>query len=296
MGMLWVEKYRPRNLESMALDPEHRVLLEEFLAWREIPHLIMAGPPGCGKTTTAKILTNALDCQVLALNASKDRGIDIVRERVGIFARARMGARWKIVFLDEADGMTPDAQNSLRSLMEDFHHQTRFILTANNLMKIISPIQSRCTVLAFGGVPMKERLTVLANVLTCEGVQFDMKDVLSYGEAFSDLRRMINAAQKSVIVNKGVLKPAKENQVYGEALVKLVIANDWGRLVSISADPLFDHRRALQDMFWAVEDAHPQSSTWRFKIAKAVHECSWTPDPVVHFLGLCAELLEGETK
>lgn len=291
LDALWVERYRPRSLDQMALSPEHRILLGAYVEKREIPHLLLVGPPGTGKTTTAKILLEKIDCSILKMNASKDRGIDIIRDRVGTFAKVLMGGKWKIVFMDEADGLTPDAQNAMRALMEDYADQTRFILAANYAHKIISPLQSRCTVVEFGETPLKERIMILKTILETEGVPVDLKVVLQYAERFVDLRRMIMSAQKSVLAHSGVLWPASASSATGSDLLTWIKINDWDSLVKASQDPAFDHRRALEDMFWAVDGQTTKPAQRRYILAKAVHESMWTPDPVVHFLGTCSELI-----
>lgn len=293
-SLLWTEKYRPTSLDEMAMAPEQRRLIEVFLEKGEIPHLLFSGPPGCGKTTIAKMLIAKMDCSVLMLNASKERGIEVVREKIGTFAKVYGIGRWKFVFLDEADGLTPPAQDSLRNLMEDFHEQTRFILTANFKNKIIDAIQSRCTPLEFGETPLRERILILKNILEKEECKAEMPVILQYAERYRDLRKMINSAQKSVLANAGVLKPTAEVVYLGEDLLKLVIGQDWSGIVKCSIDSSFDHRRALTDMFWAVTDFKgiAKPSLWRKLLAKSVHETQWTPDQVVHFLGTCAELME----
>lgn len=294
---LWVERYRPQTLEEMALDPSHRTLLASFIAAKEIPHLLFTGPPGSGKTTTAKILTGAMECDLMTLNASKDRGIDIIRDRVGTFAKVLSVAKWKVVFLDEADGMTPDAQNSLRNLMEDFHEQTRFIFTANTPSRIIGAIHSRCTSIEFGETPLKERILILQRILTEEKVSFELPTVLGYAERFRDLRKMIMTAQKSVLSNNGALAPATELSVLGKDLLEFILKNDWTALVTVASNGSFDHKRALTDMFWAVGEVPgiKKPATLRLQLAKAVHECQWTPDPIVFFLGTCAEALQEQS-
>lgn len=289
---LWVEKYRPRKLDQMALPDEHRNLLQSYLEKGEVPHLLLVGPPGGGKTTTAKILIDSLECEVLKMNASKDRGIDVIRDRIGTFAKTKAWSKWKIVFLDEADGLTPDAQNAMRAMMEDYHDQTRFILAANNGFKIIAPLQSRCVVMEFGESPLKERIQILQKILSAEGAQAEMTVMLGYAEKYSDLRRMIGAAQRSVLANKGVLKPASEQQISGSDLLSWVGAGKWDDLVKASQNPMFEHRRGLEEMFWAVDLKNTKKpAQFRYILAKAVHESMWTPDTVVHFLGTCAELM-----
>lgn len=295
MGM-WVEKYRPRTLEEAALDEEQKTLLRSFLEAKEIPHLLFTGPPGCGKTTVAKILNRGIPCEVLALNASKDRGIDVIRDRIGTFAKISLPVPWKHIFLDEADGLTPDAQNSLRNTMEEFHDQTRFILTANNSFKIISPIQSRCTVVEFGNIPIREKVLVLKRILDAEGVKHEIETVLSYANKYNDLRRMIMAAQRAVKSSKdGSLPLPAGNEVSPREMLTYVSSGQWEKLVGLASNSSFDPRQALKDMFWAVANNtkdYKKPSTWMFIMGKAVHEGGWTPDPSVHFLGTMAELIE----
>lgn len=291
--MLWIEKYRPRSITQLALDPEQKNALLVYVTSGEIPHLLFSGPPGCGKTTVAKILISSLDCESMSLNASKDRGIDIIRDRVGTFAKCYGMKKWKVVFFDEADGLTPDAQNSLRNLMEDFHEQTRFIFTANVLQKIIAPIQSRCAPFSFGETPIKERVLILKGILEKEGITFEMATALGYADKFKDLRRMIMAAQTSTLSNNGTLGPASAVAFNGVDLLGLVLKKDWTGLVKCASDPSFEHREGLKNMFWAIGDVKDvkQPANWRAMLAKAVHESGYTPDPVVHFLGTCSELI-----
>jgi ATPase family protein associated with various cellular activities (AAA) len=311
--VLWVEKYRPTSLETMALDPGNRRVLAGYLAAGEIPHLLLVGPPGSGKTTVSRILYAALDCQVLSLNASSERGIDTVRERIGSFVVSLLGARWNIVFLDEADALTADAQTALRNLIESHADRARFILTANQGHKIIGPIQSRCQMLTFGRPPLKERVRVLTAVLAAEGIAADARIALGYAERYPDMRRMLNAAQKAYMAAdvehsddcalgvggacdcpaKGALPPAREAEAAGgKELLALVDAKNWTALRRLSAGGDFDHQQALRDLFWSVPDDHPRAGYLRHVFGRGVHESGFTPDPVVLFLAVCAETME----
>ena len=141
---LWVEKYRPQNLDKY-IGNEH--LIEKAKVWIEsgdIPHLLLYGKAGTGKTTLAKMLTNSIDCDYLYINASDERKLEMVREKVKSFASTIGFKDMKVIILDEADYITPTSQAALRNVMETFSKHCRFILTCNFVERIIDPIQSRC--------------------------------------------------------------------------------------------------------------------------------------------------------
>ncbi|MFN7105663.1 MAG: AAA family ATPase, partial [Pyrobaculum sp.] len=154
--MPWVEKYRPSTFDEVVGLEEVKSRLREFVRSGGLPHLLFYGPPGTGKTTVALVLARELYGgswreNVLELNASDERGIATIRERVKEFARTAPtgGALFKLVILDEADNMTTDAQQALRRIMEIYAQNTRFILLANYVSRIIDPIVSRCAVFRF---------------------------------------------------------------------------------------------------------------------------------------------------
>lgn len=292
--VLWVEKYRPTKLEDLALDPENAQVLSSYLEAGEIPHLLLAGPPGTGKTTVARIFCKNLNCRVLSLNASTDRGIDVVRERIGNFVTGMSSKQWNVVFLDEADAMTADAQTAMRNLIESYASVARFILTANYLYKIIGPIQSRCQVLTLSRPPLKERFRILQQVLVAEKITSDMQTTLSYAERYPDMRKMLMSAQRSYIANKGVLPLAvEEGGVGGTELLALVQNKNFAGVRKVSTASGFDAAQSLRDLFWAIPDDHRKVGFLRHIIGKAIHEAGFSPDPVVHFLGTLAEAMEG---
>ncbi len=297
-GVNWTEKYRPTSLDDLALSSDNRAVLESYLAAGEIPHLLMVGPPGTGKTTISRILYNTLDCHRLVLNASAERGIDVVRDKIGSFVTALHEAQWSIVLLDEADAMTADAQTALRNLMESYAEHARFILTANRGYKIIGAIQSRCQLLELTPPPFKERYRILQRVLIAEGIVSQLKlspdIVMSYAERHTDLRRMLWAAQHAYLASGKKDFPSNKVAASTEAatLLEMVLKKNWSGVRRVASSELFDTQQALTDLFWAVPDEHPRAGFLRHTFGRGVHETGFTPDPVILFLGVCAEVME----
>ena len=289
--LLWTEKYRPKVMDTLALSVDNRRLLTEYLSMGEIPHLLFLGPPGTGKTTAAEIIIDNLDCQVMRLNASNERGIDIVRGKIGTFVRANFNKRWNIVFLDEVDHMTNDAQAALRNMMETYAEISRFIMTGNFAHKIIEAIQSRCQPMELQELEVKDRFKVLVSILDAERVRYDPQAALSYAARYQDLRSMIQMAQKVALSNDRHLLSISDFLVEGSTVWQLLTKDDWKGLVKVSRDVRTDHQQALIDLFWAVPKNHPKRAEVRGEIAKSVHESGYTPDKVVHFLGTCANLI-----
>ena len=297
-GTLWIEKYRPTSLDEMALLEENRILLGGYLQEEEVPHLLLSGPPGTGKTTLSRIILNTLDCSKLILNASSERGIDMIRDQVKGFVTRVAGvagaSRWNIVFLDEADAMTPEAQTALRNLIETYAEHSRFIFTCNYLYKIIGPIQSRCLQVSLGRPPLKERVRILQGILEAERIEADLPTIFSYAERFPDLRKMIMGAQKAYRSNRGVLPLAVEaSEISGADVLQMITTRNWAGLRTLTTNGDFDSQQALRDLFWAIQDEHPQVGFLRHKIGQAVHEAVFTPDPIIFFLGTAAEVMEG---
>ena len=201
---MWVEKYRPSKLSDIVDQEEIIGSLESLLKnLSEMPHLLFSGSAGVGKTSTAlciarQILGDYMKDNVLELNASDERGINMVREKVKKFSNyaAFTDIPFKIIILDEADEMTSDAQTALRRTIEDASKICRFILIANNISKIIKPIQSRCAVFKFTAIPEKDVISRLKMIAKAEKIKADdkgLKAINDYSEG--DLRHSINIMQ-----------------------------------------------------------------------------------------------------
>ena len=199
---LWVEKYRPVELDQMVLSSKNRELLDKFTSNNSIPNLLFVGSAGIGKTSLAKIICkHMLKCQYLYINASDENGIDMIRSKVTNFARTKsFDGNVKCIILDETDGLSIDAQRALRNTMEEYAELTRFILTANYNHRIIQPLQSRCQ--SFDLTPPLEGcIERVKHVLNQQGV--DHGDDERLGEfvraCYPDLRKCINEIQKNVV-------------------------------------------------------------------------------------------------
>ena len=218
---LWVEKYRPTSLDTYIGNEHLKSKVSVYLESGDLPHILLYGKAGTGKTTLAKLLVNNIECDYMYINASDENSVDTVRTKVRGFASTMGFKDYKIIILDECDYITPNAQAALRNLMETFSKHCRFILTCNFVERIIDPIQSRCQ--SFQVIPpsKKEVAIHMTNILKEESIASKMDDIAGLVNAgYPDIRRVINSCQRQVV--DGMLVVDKQSLVESDYKMKLM--------------------------------------------------------------------------
>ena len=218
---LWVEKYRPTTLDTYIGNEHLKSKVSIYLESEDVPHLLLYGVAGTGKTTLAKIITKNIDCDHLYINASDENNVDNVRTKIKNFASTIGFRELKVVILDEADFLTPNAQAALRNLMETFSKHCRFILTCNYVERIIDPIQSRCQPYKIVPPSRKDVAKQMVHILDTEEVSYELDDVaLIVNAGYPDIRRVINSAQRQAVDSK--LKVDVNSVIQNDYKVKLL--------------------------------------------------------------------------
>ena len=202
---LFVEKYRSKTLDEYVGNEQLKQIVHQYLKNNDLQNLLLYGTPGTGKTTLAKLIVNNFDCDYLYINASDERGIDTIRDKVQGFASSASFKPIKIIILDEADFLTIQAQASLRNIIETYSRTTRFILTCNYLERIIDPLQSRCQVLKITPPSKKEVAQHISTILEQENINYELENLaLVVNKHYPDIRKILNTCQVNNV--EGTLK------------------------------------------------------------------------------------------
>jgi len=305
-NFLWVETYRPKTIDECILPESTKTMFKDFLNKGEIPNMLLAGPPGIGKTTVAKALCNELGVDFYVINGSDEgRFLDTVRNNAKNFASTvslSSTAKHKVILIDEADNTTPDVQLLLRASIEEFNRNCRFIFTCNYKNKIIEPLHSRCAVIDFS-LKGKEK-TVLAgsffkrlqNILDAESVQYDQKVLAELiNKHFPDWRRVLNECQRYAVsgkIDSGIL--ASFSDVSINELVKNLKDKNFTEVRKWVVSNLDnDASSLLRRVYDAAFDYLTPSSIPAavLVIAKYQYQCAFVADQEINLLAALTEIM-----
>ena len=303
---LWVEKYRPKKIEDCILPESTKKTFLDFLEKGEVPNLLLAGPAGCGKTTVAKALCNELGADVYVINGSDEgRFLDTVRNNAKNFASTvslSSSAKHKVIIIDEADNTTPDVQLLLRSSIEEFSRNCRFIFTCNYKNKIIEPLHSRCAVVEFSvNAKHKPQLQAeffkrLNGILDTERIQSDTKVLVELiNKHFPDWRRILNECQRYSAggkIDSGIL--AHFSDVKINDLIKHLKEKNFTEVrqwvvSNLDNDPGTILRRVYDSLYDSVDP--PSIPAAVLIIAKYQYQIAFVADQEINLLAALTEIM-----
>jgi replication factor C small subunit len=295
---LWVEKYRSQNLDSYVGNETIKNTISKYLEQNDIQNFLFYGPAGTGKTTLAKLIVNSLDCDYMYINASDERGIDTIRDKVSGFASVASFKPLKVVILDEADFITIQGQAALRNVIETYSRTTRFILTCNFVERIIDPLQSRCQVLKIVPPSKQEIAYHIVNVLKQENVEMVAEDLkLIVNQYYPDIRKMLNTLQMSVVgdeikVDKSILvSNSYMNKVLKELQQK---SPNWRTIRQIIADANINDFEELYRFLYdsASEFAPGNEGMVAIYVNEYTYQANFRIDKEINCMALISRLVE----
>lgn len=294
---LWVEKYRPNTLDTYVGNKSIKDRIEQCIEENDVPNFMFHGKAGTGKTTIAKLIVNNIDCDYIYINASDERGIDTVRDKITGFASTMSFKPLKVVILDEADFLMGAAQAALRNVIETFSKNTRFIFTCNYVERIIEPLQSRLETYKLEPPSKKDVALNVVNILQQENVNFEATDVASIVNMYyPDIRKVLKTTQG--FVKKGELKFTREVLVDSSYLEKILAvlkkptAKSFNQIRQIVADSnISEFDNAFKYLFDNVDEYSKTAPQIAILIGEYQYRSVTVPDKEINFMALIASIL-----
>jgi DNA polymerase III delta prime subunit len=297
---LYVEKYRSKTLDEYVGNEQLKQIVHSISKKNDLQNLLLYGTPGTGKTTLAKLIVNNFDCDYLYINASDERGIDTIRDKVQGFASSASFKPIKIIILDEADFLTIQAQASLRNIIETYSRTTRFILTCNYLERIIDPLQSRCQVLKITPPSKKEVAKHISTILDQESIEYTVADlVLVVNKHYPDVRKILNTCQVNTVDNALKIDNTVLTGGYKDGLLKELKSpskDSFKNIRQILADSNLDDFEDVYRFLYDVLDEYGKNdlvkATIIIDIENYMYHANFRIDKEINVMALLASILK----
>ena len=293
---LFTEKYRPDTLEGYIGNDDFKSSLQQWIDTNDVPHLLLCGGAGTGKTTAAKLIVNNINCDYVYINCSDENGIDTIRDKVKSFASAASFKPQKVVIMYEADFLTINAQAALRNVIETFSLTTRFIFTCNYVERIIDPIQSRTIVFELTPPSMQDVAFKCVEILDLEGVTYTKADIVRIvKQTYPDIRKSLNLLQSSI--KNGDLQQSREvtnfNQTSDQIITLLKGQNikNFTTIRQLVMDSNVRDYNELYRVLFERADEFTNSAIATLIIADYQYKSIMAPDKEITFCGCIAKLL-----
>ena len=284
--MLWTEKYRPKSIHQLIGQESFKLDAEHWIENKDMPNVLLHGPAGVGKTAAAgilalEILKREIDSNFFEINASDDRRLEVVRTTIKDVAQQKAigDVPFKIIHLDELDGMTPDAQNALKRIMERYAHNVRFIITANDRSKIIYPLQSRCANYYFSILDNDTISTLLRTILQNEELPLPSEEDLAtfISHYNGDVRRTITELQAALASGISLRKQTDKSLERYDKILNLLVEEKYNQALMTLHDALYSGK-TVKDICYGLHEVIVKSDmtdNLKFKYLRAVGEAEW---------------------
>lgn len=293
---LFTEKYRPDTLEGYIGNEDFKSSLQQWIDTSDIPHLLLTGTAGTGKTTAAKLIVNNINCDFIYINCSDENGVDTIRDKVKNFVSSASFKPLKVVIMDEADFLTVNAQAALRNVIETYSMNARFIFTCNYLERIIDPIQSRTVIFELTPPSMKDVALKCLQILDEEKVAYERNDIGGIvKQTYPDIRKSLNLLQSSI--KDGVLEPSRVitnfNKTSDEIITLLATKSikNFNTIRQIVADSNIRDYNELYRVLFERADEFTDSAIATLIIADYQYKSLMAPDKEITMMACISKLL-----